>query len=69
MMRVERGIRRASDPDIFLSHSAKDKEIAARLATDLNFCGIDVWLDLWELQIGQVGKLYQVRSWTVSLTN
>lgn len=48
-----RGARRTSQPDIFVSHSSKDREAAARLATDLNFCGVDVWLDQWELQIGQ----------------
>ncbi len=53
MMRIERGARRTSKPDIFISHSSKDKEVATQLATDMNFCGIDVWLDQWELQIGQ----------------
>jgi hypothetical protein len=48
-----RGARRRSDPDIFLSHSSKDRKVAADLADDLNFCCIDVWLDQWELQIGQ----------------
>lgn len=52
MMRVPRGSRRKSNPDIFLSHSSKDKKTARRLATDLNFCGVDVWLDAWELEIG-----------------
>lgn len=53
MMRIERGARRTSKPDIFISHSSKDKIVVAQLATDLNFCGIDVWFDQWELQIGQ----------------
>jgi len=53
MERVQRGARRTSKPDIFISHSSKDKKVAAQLATDMNFCGIDVWLDQWELQIGQ----------------
>ena len=53
MKRIKRGARRTSKPDIFLSHSSKDKEIATQLATDMNFCGIDIWLDQWELQIGQ----------------
>jgi hypothetical protein len=53
MRRVERGTRRSSKPDLFLSHSSKDKGLALRLATDLNFCGVDVWLDEWEIQIGQ----------------
>ncbi len=52
MERVERGQRRTSKPDIFISHSSKDKKIATQLATDMNFCGIDVGLDQWELQIG-----------------
>jgi hypothetical protein len=36
-----------------MSHSSKDRQAAARLATDLNFAGVDVWLDQWELHIGQ----------------
>ncbi|WP_020183304.1 toll/interleukin-1 receptor domain-containing protein [Methylotenera sp. 1P/1] len=53
MMLVERGARRTSKPDIFISHSSKDKLEATRLAETLNFCSIDVWLDDWELEIGQ----------------
>lgn len=53
MISIERGARRTSKPDIFISHSSKDKQAATRLATDLNFCAVDVWLDQWELQIGQ----------------
>ncbi len=52
MLRVPRGSRRKSNPDIFLSHSSRDKKTSRRLATDLNFCGVDVWLDAWELEIG-----------------
>jgi hypothetical protein len=50
---IERVARPKSKPDIFMSHSCKDKKIVARLSTDQNFCGIDVWLDQWELHIGQ----------------
>jgi hypothetical protein len=50
---VIRGARRKSKPDIFLSHSSKDRKTAADLANDLNFCSTEVWLDQWELQIGQ----------------
>jgi len=53
MKKIERGIYRKSSPDIFISHSSKDIIIATQIATDLNFCGVDVWLDQWELQIGQ----------------
>jgi hypothetical protein len=50
---IDRGPQRRSGADIFLSHSSKDKELALRLATDLSFCGVDSWLDSWEIQIGQ----------------
>jgi TIR domain len=50
---IDRGPRRRSSADLFLSHSSKDKELALRLATDLSFCGVDSWLDDWEIQIGQ----------------
>ncbi len=53
MLSIQRGARRQSKPDIFLSHSSKDRKVAADLADDLNFCSTDVWLDQWELQIGQ----------------
>jgi hypothetical protein len=52
-MRIERGARRTAKPDIFISHSSRDKGTALRLGTVLNFCAIDVWLDDWELEVGQ----------------
>lgn len=52
-MLVERGAKRTAKPDIFISHSSQDKPSATRLATTLNFCAIDVWLDDWELEVGQ----------------
>jgi len=39
-------------PAIFLSHSSKDNEIVTRFAFQLNRLGIDVWLDDWELEVG-----------------
>lgn len=53
MQQIERGARRTSKPDIFISHSSRDKAAALHLATTLNFCAIDVWLDDWELEVGQ----------------
>lgn len=53
MEEIQRGARRTAKPDIFLSHSSLDKKAAINLATTLNFCAIDVWLDDWELEIGQ----------------
>jgi hypothetical protein len=50
---IERGATRTAKPDIFISHSSRDKPAALRLATTLNFCAIDVWLDDWELEVGQ----------------
>lgn len=53
MMKIERGAKRTAKPDIFISHSSRDKNAALNLATTLNFCSIDVWLDDWELEVGQ----------------
>jgi len=53
MQAIRRGAKRTAKPDIFISHSSRDKAAALRLATTLNFCAIDVWLDDWELEIGQ----------------
>jgi TIR domain len=39
-------------PDIFLSHSSRDKDFVRKLAEDLAFCEVDAWLDEWELQVG-----------------
>lgn len=38
--------------DLFLSHSSKDKEFVVKLAEDLNILQIDVWLDSWEISVG-----------------
>lgn len=64
-MLVERGVRRTAKPDIFISHSSRDKAAARRLAVTLNFCSIDVWLDDWELEVGrsltdEIGKAMDV---------
>ncbi len=53
MMKKPRGEMRTTRPDIFISHSSRDKEAALRLATTLNFCATDVWLDDWEMEVGQ----------------
>lgn len=53
MQCIQRGAKRTSKPDIFISHSSRDKVAATHLATMLNFCAIDVWLDQWELEVGQ----------------
>jgi hypothetical protein len=53
MLKIERGARRTAKPDIFISHSSRDKAAASHLATTLNFSAIDVWLDDWELEVGQ----------------
>jgi len=40
-------------PDLFLSHSTRDKDFVWRLAEDLAFCEVDSWLDQWELRPGE----------------
>lgn len=40
------------EPDIFLSHNSADKDFVRRLAVDLNYFGLDGWLDEWELEVG-----------------
>jgi len=44
--------RKSAHPDLFLSHSSRDKVFVRCLAEDLTFCMIDVWLDEWELGPG-----------------
>jgi hypothetical protein len=39
-------------PHLFLSHSSKDNRWVSGLAEHLNLCGVDVWLDTWELRVG-----------------
>jgi hypothetical protein len=44
---------------VFLSHNNREKDLAQRLAGELERQGIDVWLDAWEIQAGDsvVGKI------------
>jgi hypothetical protein len=53
MKRIERGAKRTTNPDIFVSHSSRDRAAASLLSKNLNLCAIDVWLDDWELEVGQ----------------
>ena len=53
-----RDARDKRKPDVFLSHSSRDKSFVKRLAEDLCFLEVDVWLDAWELQVGD--SLYDV---------
>lgn len=49
----ERGVELGVNvPHLFLSYSSKDDQVAARLAQNLNTCGVDVWFDAWELRVG-----------------
>lgn len=40
-------------PSIFISHSSRDKEYVRRLALDLRSLGLKVWLDEWEIKVGE----------------
>jgi hypothetical protein len=45
---------------IFLSHSSQDKDSVRRLAEDLRRVGIEVWLDEWEIRVGdQISRKIQ----------
>jgi len=49
----ERGAALGSEaPQLFLSHSSGDATFVSELAWNLNACGVDVWLDAWELRVG-----------------
>jgi formylglycine-generating enzyme required for sulfatase activity len=37
---------------MFLSHSSQDKDSVRKLAEDLKRTGIEVWLDEWEIRVG-----------------
>jgi hypothetical protein len=53
MKTIDRGTKRTTKPDIFISHSSRDKAAALQSAATLSFCAVDVWLDGWELEIGR----------------
>ncbi len=42
-----------TEVNVFLSHSSKDKDFVKSLAVDLKHYGISVWLDEWEINIGE----------------
>ncbi|MDD2755712.1 MAG: toll/interleukin-1 receptor domain-containing protein [Methanothrix sp.] len=46
-------------PAIFISHRGEDIALAERLATQLKQAGFEVWLDKWDIGIGDsiVGKI------------
>jgi len=54
VIQVERTLeaRSRKAPDLFLCHSSRDKDVVRVLAENLSFCEVDVWLDEWEIQIG-----------------
>lgn len=39
--------------NVFLSHSSKDKNFVKSLAVDLKNYGVSVWLDEWEINVGE----------------
>ena len=47
--------------DIFISYSSKDKSVAERLAYELKEKGYNIWLDKWEILVGQniVDEVYK----------
>jgi len=39
-------------PDLFVSHSSHDKAFALRISEALTSVGVDIFLDSWELEVG-----------------
>jgi len=39
-------------PTLFISYSSEDKNFAEQLATNLKNLGIGIWLDKWEIKVG-----------------
>jgi hypothetical protein len=39
-------------PRVFVSHRSTDADLAEKLAIDLRNAGHDVWLDTWEVTVG-----------------
>ena len=50
---VTKLVKQTDGASIFLSHSSKDKWFVNRLAVDLTHLGHRVWLDEWEIHIGE----------------
>lgn len=38
---------------LFISYSSNDKDVVKKIAVDLRSTGFDVWLDEWEIKVGQ----------------
>jgi hypothetical protein len=55
---------------VFLSHARADKSFASRLGRDLKSLGFDVWLDEWEIRVGDsliaaIEKGISDRTWMI----
>jgi hypothetical protein len=48
----EKRVRQDLIPRIFISYAREDRVFAERLAKDLQARGTRVWLDLWEMRVG-----------------
>jgi hypothetical protein len=51
-MPAQHQVRTMTNRRMFLSHSSKDKDQVRRLALDLQEAGVAVWLDEWEILVG-----------------
>jgi hypothetical protein len=40
-------------PLVFISYSSKDRSTARKIANDLQSAGVHVWLDEWEIVVGE----------------
>lgn len=50
---IEASERQSGGPEVFLSHSSKDKELVRWIAVDLTAKGYRTWFDEWEISVGE----------------
>lgn len=52
LKRTKVSLKGKREPHIFLCHSSTNKDFVRKLAKDLNYFGLDGWLDEWEIEAG-----------------
>ena len=56
LKRTKVSLKGKREPHIFLCHSSANKDFVRKLAKDLNYFGLDGWLDEWEIDCSHCGN-------------